>query len=225
MPKQRLVRIERRKQISIQEFKEIYAALENRLAADLIAPQIPTSMLSKKVSGNVITPDSAPVPDCLTCGVCCNFAPGVPVAPEDITSPKNYWDITTQGTSAPIVIDRFLRLNTETGNCAAVAEARAKLQQAPATKKITSVAIVPQEVQSQHMLMTRSPDGGFSCVTEEITEVVCKVYVLLDDTTQVEIYSYNPSEESWLQHEFLNLTLDEAQNLISERKTSAGQDA
>ena len=267
MSKQRFVKIERRRRLSIRELEEIYADVENRKNAGLIPPQIPPEQLSIKISKNIVTPDSAPIPDCLTCGVCCNEAFCVPVSPQDKTSPKNYWDITANNSSTGVVVERFLRHQYDTGNCSAlkgkirenvaceiyetrpttcrefeagsdkchafrrmynleeplseeeVVEAKAKLQQRPKVEKISWVSIVPEEFETERLIMTRLPDQTLSVVTEKNTEVICKIYVFFDTETPTEIYSYNPSEEFWLQHQFYGLTLAEAQNLISESKT------
>jgi Fe-S-cluster containining protein len=100
-----------------------------------------------------------------------------------------------------------------------ISQADIKLQQdvAAQAEKISSATIVAEEIENERVVMIRLPDNTFSVVKEKNTEVICKIHVFFNDSPPLEIHSYNPSEESWLQHQFFGLTLTEARNLISNR--------
>ena len=115
------VQITRQNRIAEDEFYAMIVAMYERIWQNLLPPQIETKGLSVKRSNNLITPPDAPVPDCLTCGVCCGamLCVGVRPAEDAQLAPEEYWDVTIEGRSGDaIVVDRYLRRDPETLACA-----------------------------------------------------------------------------------------------------------
>lgn len=106
MSERNLVQITR---MSKSDYYETIAELKARLAKDLIAPQIPPEKFTKKVAENIITSEKTPIPDCLTCGVCCIYALSVPVSNSDPTPPENYWEIMLEDAASEIVVNKVLK--------------------------------------------------------------------------------------------------------------------
>jgi len=84
----------------------------------LLEPQLPLSRLSKSLTERRATPSGTPVPECVTCGACCNFAVVVPVTREESDRLTEYVEVTLDDTEPPIVIDRFLPRDSDSGSCA-----------------------------------------------------------------------------------------------------------
>ena len=91
------------------DYYETITNLKSRLEKHLVAPQIPPEKLTKKVAENVLTSKETPIPDCLTCGVCCVYALSVPVSNCDPTPPENYWEIMLEDSASEIVVNKMLK--------------------------------------------------------------------------------------------------------------------
>lgn len=78
---------------------------------------MPLYELSRKVDQSIVTDPSTPIPECLTCGVCCAFALMVTVTPKESDRLNNYWDITLDASEKDITINRVLPRSLETGHC------------------------------------------------------------------------------------------------------------
>lgn len=72
-------------------------------------PDLSLEKLSKRFAERIVTTASMPVPDCLTCGLCCAYALCVPVRRDDLTAPEKYWELTMDQSASKIVINRFLK--------------------------------------------------------------------------------------------------------------------
>lgn len=267
MVARQLVKIESRSRVTRDEFSRIYNKLNKQKSAGLLPPQIPTKKLSRTVAGNIITPKYIPIPDCLTCGVCCDLALCVPVSPEDTTSPENFWEITAGESFPEVVIEKFLRFKKKSGVCASLkgkiresvaceiyenrpatcrefeagsdrchefrrmynlekplsvielARAEAKIRKNSSIDKINFVSIVPEKIQTVQHTFKRLPDDSFSSNVESVAETKCRIYVWSNEDEPFELHSYDPAEEKWLQHQFVGLTVAEAQKLISGDKS------
>lgn len=90
--------------------------LNERKRAYYLDPQLPLDRLSLKLEARTATKVNVPVPDCVTCGVCCSFALIVPVSHEDTSRLNRYCDILLDDTEDEIVIDRVLP-RSEDGRC------------------------------------------------------------------------------------------------------------
>ncbi len=108
-----LVQIER---IRKSELHSRVLELNERKRAFYLDPQLPLDRLSLKLEARKATANDVPVPDCVTCGVCCSFALIVPVSHEDTSRLTRYCDILLDDTEDEIVIDRVLP-RSEDGRC------------------------------------------------------------------------------------------------------------
>jgi len=99
------------------EYYELMRRLIERKNAQMLKPQLPLDKLTKWFSRNVVTDISEPLPECTTCGICCVFAPIVPVSRDDSRQLGSYWDITLDEDSS-VLIDRVLPRSMENGYCA-----------------------------------------------------------------------------------------------------------
>lgn len=102
---QNLVQITR---LARSDYYDSIYEIKQRMIENLIPPQLPPEYFSKKISESFLAPPGEPIPDCLTCGVCCAYALCVSVKIDDPTLPENYWEITMDG-DEEIVVNRYLR--------------------------------------------------------------------------------------------------------------------
>lgn len=106
MKRQNLVKITR---ISKSEYYDLMSELKSDLDKDLTEPQISPEKLTKKLAENLITSAETPIPDCLTCGICCYYALCVSVTNDDQTPPENYWEIMLEDAASEIVVNKYLK--------------------------------------------------------------------------------------------------------------------
>lgn len=106
MGEQNLIQLTR---ISRNDYYESISKIKKRLEKDLIAPQISPEKFTKKLAENIITPENAPIPDCMTCGACCVYSMIVPVSNSDPTPPENYWEIILEDSASEIVVNKMLK--------------------------------------------------------------------------------------------------------------------
>jgi len=99
-----------------REYYGLIRQLDEQKNKQILEPQLPLDKLTIFFSRNVVTDDSEPVPECITCGVCCAFALIVPVSNEDSRQLASYCDITLDEDDT-VVIDRVLP-RQDNGNCA-----------------------------------------------------------------------------------------------------------
>jgi Fe-S-cluster containining protein len=98
-------------------FYDLIRKLDRRKKKKILEPQLPPDGLSKTIVASVTETSRGPVPDCLTCGVCCAYALIVPVSRKDTARLLEYWDITLDDTECATVIGRVLPRNPRTGYC------------------------------------------------------------------------------------------------------------
>ncbi|MEP7212947.1 MAG: YkgJ family cysteine cluster protein [Acidobacteriota bacterium] len=113
-----LVRITR---IKREAFYQDLIELNERKKKRLIDPQLPLLKLSKYIAERTVTPQDAPVPECVTCGVCCAYLLFVPVSLTDSERLSEFVELTLDDSDAEIAVDRVLSRNAETGHCSNLA--------------------------------------------------------------------------------------------------------
>jgi Fe-S-cluster containining protein len=91
--------------------------LVERRDSRILPSQLPIEQLSRKIQDSVVTDRAAAIPDCCTCGVCCNFAVMVTATPQESLRLNNYWDITLDVIEEPVTINRMLPRSMESGSC------------------------------------------------------------------------------------------------------------
>src|SRR5678816_3802636 len=90
----------------------------NELKKKRIAqPQLPLSKRSIYADKRKVTPGDDPVPECVTCGVCCAYLLFVPVTLEDSERLSDYVELTLDGCETEIAVDRLLPRDPESGHC------------------------------------------------------------------------------------------------------------
>jgi len=102
------------------EFYPVINRMYEHIWTQLMPPQLVTERLSSRVKNNVVTPPDASIPDCITCGACCQSLLCVGVRPSDKVDPELVWEVTTDSSEGEIVVDRYLKRNGKTLACAAL---------------------------------------------------------------------------------------------------------
>jgi Predicted Fe-S-cluster oxidoreductase len=108
-----LVQIER---IRKRDFTARVVELIENKKAFCGEPQLPLELLSLKLAERTATAIDEPVPDCVSCGVCCSFALIVPVSHADSERLSSYCEILLDDVDEEIVIDKALPRGRE-GRC------------------------------------------------------------------------------------------------------------
>ena len=213
---------------------------------NLLPPQLVTDGLSNTVRNNVVTPPNAPIPDCLTCGACCQSLFCVGVRPSDKVDAGLYWDITSEGENEELVVDRYLRRDGETLACAALSgtigervactiyETRPKMchhfdagsDRCHAIRRaygIEPFLTIDEMLDAMEKLDARPVADSSQVIRnaqirEEPGTGRLTISVLMKDGTMQTIHTYDPEFETWMQFEFDGLTMTEARDLIDSRK-------
>jgi Fe-S-cluster containining protein len=248
MEKGELVQITRQNKIAENEFYPMISAIYEQIWQRLLPPQILTGGLTTRVANNVITPKDAPVPDCVTCGACCMALPCVGVRPHEKIPAEDYWDITVEGASGEIIVDRYLRRDGETSYCTAleiinneqalcrIYEERPQicrdfeagsdkchaLRRAFGYEPFLSLEEMPEALEK---LANKPVKSAPSCTIREVKFIEAEngdlqISALIKDGSTQIIHTFNPQEETWRQFEFDGLTLAQADSLIASRKSS-----
>lgn len=244
MNKMDFVQITRQKKIAEKDFYPMIVAMYEQIWQNLLPPQILTNGLTVKRANNVITPPDAPVPDCVTCGVCCGAMLCVGVRPNEQVAEENYWDITIKGGAGEIVVDRYLRRDAETLACAMleigeqktckIYESRPRmcrdfdagsdkchaLRRAYGLEPFLSVEEMMEALQKLDVQPEKSASAEkikeVKFIEAENGEMQIRAY--LRDGSDKIIHTFDFDKEIWRQFEFDGLTLMQAANLINSRK-------
>ena len=213
----------------------------------LLPRQLVTDKLSSRIKNNIVTPPDAPIPDCQTCGACCQAPIAVGVRHTESVSPELYWDITTESENGEIVVDRYLRRNGETLSCAALEGAIGghvvctiyedrplmcrqfeagsdKCHELRRAYGIEPFLTLDEMSAAQKKLDEPSTEINPSEViaSAEIKEDpetgLRTITALMRDRSLRQLHTYDPSIETWMQFEFDGYKLTEAQDLIETRR-------
>lgn len=243
------VQISRRISVPEEEFYPVISRMYEHIWQQLLPPQLVTDGLSNTVKNNVVTPPDAPIPDCLTCGACCQSLLCVGVRPSDIVDPELSWDITVETDEGEIVVDRYLKRNGETLACAAldgtigervactIYETRPKMchhfdagsDRCHAIRRAFGIEqfLTLDEMSDAMAKLDARPTADPSQVIRnaQIRPVSDSgqyvINALMKNGDFKEIHRYDPNRETWMQFEFDGLTLDEAFLLIRSRHNAA----
>lgn len=240
-----LVQITRQSKISEDEFYLLITTMFEKIWQNLLPLQIITNGLSVKRASNVITPPETPIPDCLTCGVCCAAMLCVGVRPHEEFDPEEYWDITIKDEDGEIIIDRYLRRDAETLACAflhiqadeprickiykrrpqmcrdfeAGSDKCHALRRAYGLEPFLTLEEMSEALEKlDHRIIKSAPSETIrevKFVETKTRELEIMAY-LKDNSTKI-IHVFDPQLETWRQFEFDGLTLSEAKDLIDSR--------
>ncbi len=246
MDKMEFVQITRQNKIAENEFYPMISAMYEQIWQNLLPAQILTDGLTTSRARNVIASPDAPVPDCISCGACCMALPCVGVRPTEEIPAENYWDVTIEGKTGEIVVDRFLRRDGETFHCASLEienETRAicriyenrpqmcrdfeagsdkchALRRAFGYEPFLSLEEMPDALrkldEKPSKLKPAETIREVKFFENESGNLEIKAF-LLDGSTQI-IHVFKPDEENYRQFEFDGLTLAQASKLIDSRK-------
>jgi len=247
MGKTEFVQITRQNKIAEDDFYPMITAMYEQIWQNLLPPQIITNGLSVKRASNIITPPDAPVPDCLTCGVCCGAMLCVGVRPHEEIPAEESWDITIEGKAGEITVDRYLRRDEETFACAflhieadeprvcKIYERRPQMcrdfdagsDKCHALRRAYGIEPFLSLEEMSDALQKLDEKPVKSAPSETIREVKfvetetgeLEIKAFLKDGSTKTIYIFNPNDETWRQFEFDALTLSQAAGLIASRKT------
>lgn len=251
MTNSRFVQITRKGKIPEDEFRSMIKAMNRQIRQDLFPPPPFMDILTGTAAYNVITAPDAPIPDCMTCGACCTAFPAVAVCVSDTVSAEDYWDITKQGESGEIVVDRYLRRDGETLACSSLDGTLGKsvscriYENRPQICRRFEVGsdrchevrraygfepdlTLFEMCEANRKLDVRlTPAASETIESAKISErtgtVDLETSVTLKDGGCETIHVFDPSRETWLQSEFDELTLSQAREIIASRKRSEEQ--
>jgi Fe-S-cluster containining protein len=243
---QKFVQIERREKLSREDFSQVISSLEMRVRDKLSREVVPLRKLSGRRYESFFSTADAPLPDCRTCGACCAALLIVELTENDTTPPENYWNVTIEGKDGELVVNRYLRRETETGKCpalggevgesveCAIYENRpggcrtfeAGSDKCRALRRAYGIEPPLDDMETMSFMMKvfhkDEPAGDerliyHTQISETETAGLFEIEVFLNDETSVIIHQFKANEESWLESDFLSLTLTEAGNLVAER--------
>lgn len=242
------VQITRQSSVPEVDFYLVINRMYEHIWQQLLPPQLVTDGLSNKVKNNVVTLADAPIPECLTCGACCQSLLCVGVRPADDIVPELFWDITVATDEGEIVVDRYLKRNGETLACGAlegtvgervactIYETRPKMchhfdagsDRCHAIRRAFGIEpfLSLDEMSDAMDKLDARP------VQNEPAKVIRNAQIrpdrgtgkfvitaLMKDGELREIHRYDPERETWMQFEFDGLTLDQATAAIIARQT------
>ena len=243
------VQITRRNSIPEKDFYPVINRMYEHIWTRLLPPQLITEGLSNTVKNNVVTPSDAPIPDCLTCGACCQSLLCVGVRPSDNVDRELRWDITVETDEGEIVVDRYLKRDPETLACAALGgtigesvactiyETRPKMchhfdagsdrchaiRRAFGIEPFLSLNEMSEAMEKvdQHRSISDPANIIQNAQIRHGSETGEYVITALMKTGELnEIHRYDPNRETYMQFEFDGLMLEEAISLIHSRETS-----
>jgi Fe-S-cluster containining protein len=241
------VQITRRSKIPEEEFYPAIKRMYEYIWQRLLPPQLITEGLSNTIKNNVVTSPDAPIPDCLTCGACCQSFLCVGVRPSDDVDTDFCWDITVETSEGDIVVDRYLRRSEEMLACAAfegnigekvactIYETRPAmcrdfeagsdrchaLRRAYGIEPFLSLNEMSEataKLKNQPTLSNPSEIIRNAQIRPDANTGQYVITALMKDGALREIHRYDAAKETWMQFEFDGLKLPDAEALIESRQ-------
>jgi uncharacterized protein len=241
------VQLTRKSKIAEEDFYPAVNRMYEHIWQQLMPPQLVTDGLSNTIKNNLVTPGDAPVPDCLTCGACCQSLLCVGVRPSDSVDPKIVWDVTVETGGKEIVVDRYLKRNGETLACAAlegtigervvctIYETRpvmchhfdAGSDRCHAIRRafgiepfltLDEMSAAMEKLNSQPKRYSSEQINRNAQIRQDNETGEYIIRASLKNGELIEIHRYDPKLESWMQFEFDGLSLDGAAKLIRSRR-------
>ena len=242
------------------EFNERVARLDEEKRSRLKPAQLDVTRLTKYVSDSVTVRSGEPIPECITCGACCDIFAVVPMAVAESERLGDFIEVTADP-ELDVVVDRLVKRDFVTGRCAnlrgeigreigcSVYELRPSVCRAfeagsdkchelrrmyglepqltdeevalfgPVTRarKIGAITNSVCFVDSVSVSMERSEE--MPGMYESKRSVNMKIVAAVDGDLEncIELHTYNPDQENWLQSEFIGMTIEEARQRIAAR--------
>lgn len=99
------------------KYLELIRGYNHTKKSQIFEPQLPLDRASKRVSENVVTPANEPIPECTTCGVCCDLPLVVPISNSETERFSDYWEIYPDESASDAAIERVLPREADSGRC------------------------------------------------------------------------------------------------------------
>ena len=99
------------------EYLDLIRGYNRKKKSLIFEPQLPLDRTPKRVSENIATAADEPIPECTTCGVCCDLPLVVPIARSETERFSEYWEIYPDESVSDAVIERMLPRDAESGRC------------------------------------------------------------------------------------------------------------
>lgn len=249
MENQQFVQIMRRTEMTEDEFYALVPYL-NKVKYDKLLPQqFPLEDLSTKVAESIVTPPDAPVPDCLTCGGCCNYFLCVAVADAAAEVPREtYWEVKR----GDIVVDRFMRRDPETLSCVAlngevgghngctIYENRpnpcrsfeAGSDRCHGARRAFGIEpplsamemyLAKQKLKANSKNDDDAEEISLAMVRELAGTKFHEIVAQMPDESIVQLHIFDPNKEAWGQSEFFGMKLSAAREMINVRSNAAAE--
>lgn len=251
--------------ISRSEFRELARADARAKTARLLPAQLDLAKLSKWVEGSVTVDSGVAVPDCQTCGACCDLDSIIPMDFAESERLGVYVEVMDDDEEA-LIVDRLLTHDFSTGSCAHLSGELGRHVGCGVYGKRPGVCrdfeagsdrcmefrrmygFEPQLDEASRVRFAEAikanTDGvitGSVCVIDSVSfsigscadepgsyvsrrKLNAAIHVTVDggDENGIELHSYDPAEEIWLQSQFLGMTVDEAREVIATRVREQG---
>lgn len=235
------IQIERRDKYTENEFWEMIVQLDSRKWTNLFPPQLPLEDLPTRREKNFVTPPDAPVPECLPCGVCCQFLFVVGVKATDDPPPETVWNVTDA--SGEIIIDSYLKRDAETLFCPSLKPTDDGLmpcgiyERRPQTCRNFEVGsdkchalrriygrepfLSVEEMLAARQILKAKESAAVSPETIREVKILrqaetgnCEIVAEMQTGERRTIHEFDPNKESWRQFQFSGATLVEARRMI-----------
>ena len=241
------VQLTRCKKISEEVFYPVMNRMYEHLWEQAMPPQLVMDGLSNLINNNVVTPPDTPIPDCLTCGACCQAHLCVGVRPSDTVDPELYWEITVATEDGEIVVDRYMKRNEETLACTAldgtigdhvacrIYETRPKMchhfdagsDRCHAVRrawgiepflKLDEMSDALKKLDASRANTDRSQIIRNTQIRPDASTGEFVITALMENNDLRELHRYDPDIENWMQFELEGLSLDKVTALLCSRK-------
>ena len=241
---EKFVQIERRSKLARPEITEFFNYYDGKVRENLTSEQLPIGKLSTHVAGNILTPEDAPVPDCLTCGVCCIALHYASVSSGRVPAAEHYWEVTEETSHGEITVDRVLRRDPETGACLALAgeigkniscniyeerpqtcrDFEAGSDKCHALRRAYGIERRMNDFETMtavsKMMQQDEPEGGerriiHVYISEDAETKLMNIKCWLQDMEEIIVHQYDPTKETFYEGDFTGLTLEEAKKLLT----------
>src|SRR5690348_12367236 len=103
--------------IAKSEFNEVIRNLFAEKDERVLEPQLPLLKLSKYLRDRLDVDGEKAIPECVSCGACCNYAMIAPVTQLEAQQLDAVIEVTLDGTGDRVTIDAVLPRNEKTGSC------------------------------------------------------------------------------------------------------------
>jgi hypothetical protein len=241
---EKFVQIERRSKLARSEITDFFNFYDGIVREKLAIDPLPIGRLSTRVAGNVLTPEAEPIPDCLTCGICCVALHYASVSSERVPSAEHYWEVTEETSHGEVTVDRVLRRDPDTGACLSLAgeigkniscniyeerpqtcrDFEAGSDKCHALRRAYGLERRMNDFEAamtlNKLMMQDDPEDAerriiHVYISEDKETKLMEIKCWLQDMEETVVHQYDPQREAFYEGDFTGLTIAEAENLIA----------